>query len=215
VSNGVPAAGAGNLETKASRDEYRFAVTEGGSVYLDVQSCPGSSYYLDWVLVNEATGASVKTGGCHDDQFTNLAAGTYRLMMAPSLEKTGAYSFLIFPVDPPQTFDLGGLTAPMTISNGTPAAGAGNLETKASRDNYKFTVTAGQSVYVDIQSCPSSYYLAWALVNDTTGATVDSGGCSDRQINSLVAGTYRIVFSVAYERIGAYSARLYDPALSH
>ncbi len=162
VSNGVPAAGAGNLETKASQDQYLFTVTDGQSVYFDGLTCvSGSGPYLNWRMVSEATGATVKSGGCGDAQTAALPAGTYRMIVSVQSEVTGAYAFQLFAAPAPQVFNIGSLTSPVNISNGVPAAGAGNLETKASQDQYVFTVTSGQAVYVDIQTCPGTAYLNW------------------------------------------------------
>jgi hypothetical protein len=87
-----------------------------------------------------------------------------------------------------------------------PVAGAGTLETKASRDLYTFTVPAGgQSLYLDIQNCP--YYGEWNLTSDGTGAQIDTGQCSygDKQINNLPAGNYTLDFHGTREALGTYS----------
>lgn len=96
VSDGVPAPGAGNLETKASVDIYKFTAAAGQSVYLDWTSCPGGNIYADWTLYNDATGSSVSTGGCPDKQINDLPAGTYRLEVKVKAEKTGPYAFKLF-----------------------------------------------------------------------------------------------------------------------
>ncbi|MDQ1740567.1 MAG: hypothetical protein QOE53_2219, partial [Pseudonocardiales bacterium] len=189
-----------------SVDQYRFSVGAGDSIYVDVLSCPGS-YYLNWKLVDDVTGAQKGSGGCGDGQLTNLAAGTYRLVLTVSNERTGAYSLQLFKVPPVQTFDVS-LASPLDVSDQAPAAGAGNLETKASVDQYRFTLAAGQAAYVDVLSCPGSYYLNWKLVDDATGTQKGSGGCGNGQVLNLAAGTYRVVVTPSSERIGSYSMRL-------
>jgi uncharacterized protein YdeI (BOF family) len=151
ISNGAPAAGAGNLETKASKDTYRFMVADGNSVYINPQDCPWSSgYRLTWTLTNDTTGTVVKTGGCSDAQTDPLPAGTYRLDITPENNTPGTYNLNVFTVPAPQTFEV---QLPVSINNGAPAAGAGNLETPASKDSYRFMVADGNSVYVKVQDC--------------------------------------------------------------
>ncbi len=91
VSNGVPAAGAGNLETKASRDVYRFDVPAGGvGLYLDVLSpCPA---WTRWRLTGP--GGVVRDQFCYDgDRQLDLPAGAYTLEWYGERESWGAYSF--------------------------------------------------------------------------------------------------------------------------
>jgi hypothetical protein len=101
------------------------------------------------------------------------------------MEQTGTYSMQVFEIPPPQVFDV---SLPLTVSNGVPGPGAGNLETKASQDEYRFTVAAGQSVYVDALQCPDYAYLLWALVNDA-GTTIKAANtCGDGRVDNLPAG---------------------------
>ncbi len=205
VSNGVPGPGAGNLETKASRDEYRFTVPDGQSLFIDAVTCP-SSAYLEWRLENDAstTVASAKT--CSDRQVDGLPGGTYRLVVTPQSEHTGTYAIQVYAVPEPQIFDM---ALPVMVSDGVPGPGAGNLETKASRDEYRFTVADGQSLYVDATTCPGYGYLIWNLV-DAAGTTVAAAStCSDRQLTSLPAGVYRLVVAPQSEHIGPYSMQVF------
>jgi hypothetical protein len=212
ISNGVPAAGAGNLETAASQDHYRFTLTAGQSVLVNVLSCP-DTFYLAWALVSETTGATVSSASlCTPQEVDNLAAGNYRLQVSPDSRHAGTYAMQVLLVPPPQVFSVS-LASPVNISNGVPAAGAGNLETVASQDRYKFTATAGQSVTVTPQTCPGTFYLDWALVAEATGATVASAQlCSSRQVDHLAAGAYRLVVSPGSQHSGTYTLRLADPA---
>jgi uncharacterized protein YdeI (BOF family) len=204
VSDGTPAAGAGNLETKASTDEYRFTMPAGGSLYVDIQTCPGSAF-LAWDLLN-AAGQEVRSGSCSDRQIDELPAGSYRLVVYPQADRTGAYALGVFVVPQPQVFNV---TLPLTISDGAPATGAGNLETKASKDEYRFTIPNDGSLYVDVQACPGSALLNWRLL-DVSGAVMDSGLCTDRQVDNLPAGDYRLVVSPANERTGTYRIAVFE-----
>ena len=208
VSNGVPGAGAGNLETVASQDQYRFTLATAKSVFVDVKSCPGV-INLEWSLVSDSTGSTVASAsGCADKQVDGLPAGTYRLIVIPQSQRSGTYTLDLFTVDPPQVFNVN-LASPLAISNGVPAAGAGNLETVASQDQYRFTLTSTQAIYVNAKSCPGVINLNWALVADSTGAPVDSAdSCDDKQINTVPAGTYRLVVTPQSSRAGTYTMDL-------
>ena len=198
VSDAVPSAGAGNLETIASKDVYRFTVPSGGqTMFLDNKTCvsiPGRSY-SSWRLLNSSD-ATVATNNCaNDQQFNNLPAGDYRLEMTTS-ERTGAYSFDLFVVDDPQSFDLTLSSVPFSVLNGTPSSGAGNLETRFSKDVYRFTVpTGGQSIALDNKTCisvPGYTYQVWKLLN-SQGTTLSSGNCNtDKQFTNLPADAYRL-----------------------
>jgi hypothetical protein len=82
-----------------------------------------------------------------------------------------------------------------------PAAGAGNLETMVSEDDYTFTTTATQTITVDMQSCPTN--MQWWLLNGA-GTTVASGMCADATVTNAPAGNYRIVIKPYGAYIGTY-----------
>ncbi|WP_285240309.1 hypothetical protein [Pseudarthrobacter sp. MEB009] len=93
--SGVLGASAGNLETKASRDLYTFAVPAGGQfLYLDIGTYP---YYGRWQLMSQGTGAQIATGRCWagDKQVNNFPAGNYTLDFHGVKEAQGTYSFEI------------------------------------------------------------------------------------------------------------------------
>ena len=103
---------------------------------------------------------------------------------------TGTYSFRITNVPRPQTFAY---TVGSTVVNGTPAAGAGNIELPGSVDVYTFTGAAGQKVFVD-QLAAASCSLTWSLTGPG-GATVfaSRGICADPGTFTLpTAGPYTL-----------------------
>jgi hypothetical protein len=207
VSNAVPSTGAGNLETKASQDQYLFSVSSGQSVYVDGISCiGGASGYLPWNLIN-TSGATVASGNCVDKTVSNLAAGSYRLIVNPNYGYTGTYSLRLFVVPDPQVFSLGTITTTaLTVSNGVPGAGAGNIELPPSKDDYRFVNPTQQSVYLSFTSCLTG--LAGTLVNTDTGATVASNiNCSNRTFTSLSAGNYSLAFTTT-NLTGTYGLKL-------
>ncbi|MCA4135728.1 VWD domain-containing protein, partial [Arthrobacter sp. M4] len=185
VSNGLPATGAGNLETKVSHDQYRFSQSSQGGVLLDLQNC---SPNLRWILTNTGTGATPATGYCSqgDKEISNLPPGQYMLDFGGSNDVQGTYSFALMPVGV-QTFDV---SLPVSVSNGVPGPGEGNLETKGSHDQYRFNLASPGGVFLDLQNC--STYLRWTVTNTDTGITpaAGSGYCyqGDKQIDNLPAG---------------------------
>jgi hypothetical protein len=52
ISDGVPGAGAGNLETTASEDVYRFSTGSVGALQLDFSQCTMMHTWAYWKLVN-------------------------------------------------------------------------------------------------------------------------------------------------------------------
>ncbi|WP_188110727.1 hypothetical protein, partial [Aeromicrobium ginsengisoli] len=214
VSNGVPSAGAGNLETIASKDRYKFTVPSGGqTIFLDNKTCvsqPGMAY-SNWKLTGP--GALSITGNCSSDkQFDNLPAGEYQLEFTTT-QIGGTYSFDLFVVDPPQYFDATVTSTPFAVSNGVPGSGAGNLETKFSKDVYRFTVASGgQSVVLNNKTCvsqPGFTYQQWRLLNQQS-QTVRSGSCNtDPQFDNLPAGDYRLEVTADSGKTGTYTFDLY------
>jgi hypothetical protein len=200
--NGSAAAGAGNLETKASEDMYRFTVPAGG---LALSAGPGSCPTVgpDWQIVNEASGERLAGDtGCRFTSLGTVPAGSYRLIVRPYSGDTGTYTFA---VQPPQVFTT---TLPLSVSNGTingaAAAGAGNLESRAAQDVYRFTVASGtHTVTVNPASCPAG--LAWELADDVTGAAVRTGTCTSTSITGVPGGTYRLTVTPGSGAGGTYT----------
>jgi len=191
VSNGVPVAGAGNLETLASTDRYRFSVPEGG-LLLQYQRVSNS---VSFRVVDRDSGAVVATGMNH--QQIQLPEGDYYLEF-PGQDTHGAYSFKLFVVPAPDIFEyvLGD-----SVSNGTPGPGAGNLETIASIDRYRFAVPVGG---LSLQYERLSGTKSFQVINRDTGAVVVSGWGNMRI--DLAAGSYEVVFYA--QDAGTYGWRL-------
>ena len=213
VSDGVPGAGAGNIETIASKDIYRFTVpTGGGALQVDNGSGPLLGNGIDWKLINRANGSTVGSGTVIQDRlFTDLAPGDYQLEYTSAMNRTGAYDFKIFFVPDPHIFDLALTTTPLQVSDGIPGAGAGNIETIASKDIYRFSVpTGGRDVQIDHGSGPYfGYGVKWNLINRADGSVIASGDVSqDKQIPNLAAGDYQLEHVSAMNRTGPYDLKL-------
>ena len=193
---GQPAAGAGNLETTASNDVYRFSTASAGGLQVQVSACASSlGGAVDWKLIDTATGAvKHQVTSCGAALVPSLPAGSYKLDVS-RLNKTGTYSLSVFAQPPPHVFSL---SSPASVSNGVPGTGAGNLETTASEDHYEFTTTAVGWARFNFSECSASLgYISWRLVNATTGATEvpTNLGCDPEFRDGIAAGQHRLIVS--------------------
>jgi hypothetical protein len=108
-----------------------------------------------------------------------------------------------------------GPSLPASISDGVPGAGAGNLETTASEDDYLFSTASTGNLQIDVSNCSStlgpSYLVAsldFKLVDTSTGATVSSfSACYNRSVSGLPAANYRLVVT-RNGYFGSYSVGL-------
>jgi uncharacterized protein YdeI (BOF family) len=209
VSDGVPAAGAGNLETRASEDVYAFSITSKQTLRVELWNCART---LTWKLVQTGSGATVKTGyGCSGNTVPDLPAGSYQLKVtSPDHAVTygGTYKLDVYEKPQPQAFDV---TPPASISDGVPAAGAGKLESQVSEDHYSFSTTAAESFRIEFWSCSApvgGFTPSWKLVDTGSGETVETGaGCRATTVPDLPPGSYRLEVT-SPNSTGTYKLRL-------
>jgi len=139
VSDGVPEAGAGNLETPGSTDSYLFEAGAGQRVFFKPS---GSGTLADVRLTAPGGEVIVNSIGLFNFGPIDLPVeGTYVLRIASRTGLTGTYGFrLNQTVD--QFFDhaLG-----ERVQEDVPAPGAGRLEEPGSTDTYGFQAEAGSS----------------------------------------------------------------------
>jgi hypothetical protein len=223
VTNGVPAAGAGNIETPGATDTYTFTAAAGQVAYFDEMTGFGCNFGLRWRLVNpqgqqvfDDHFARVEQCGSGPDAglvtFTN--AGTYSLTVYGVLDYVEPYSFRVVPVVPQQF----AITLGQTVTNGVPAAGAGNIETPGATDTYTFTAAAGQVAYFDeMTGFGCNFGLRWRLVNpqgqqvfDDHFARVDQCGSGPDTglITFTNAGTYSLTVYGVLDYVEPYSFRV-------
>jgi hypothetical protein len=191
ISNGVPGPGAGNLETTSSEDDYVFSTSSAGGVQLDFSNCSSALQSVNWALTNTSSGSKIASGqGCGSQLLSGVAAGQYQLAVTHN-GASGTYQLGISSQPPPQTFKV---KLPASISKGVPSAGAGNLETTSSEDDYTFSTTKNANLQINFSSCSSSLsWVNWALINTKTNATVTSGqGCASQTVRYLAAGQYEV-----------------------
>lgn len=129
---------------------------------------------------------------CASKLVADVPAAQYKLAVTRN-GASGTYSVGILVQPAPQVFDV---SLPASISNGVPSSGAGNLETTASEDDYRFTTLMQGTLQLAFAGCGSmlGYYVSWKLVNEQTGSTVYStSACSTKTISALPAAPYRVV----------------------
>jgi hypothetical protein len=97
ISNGVPSAGAGNVETAVSEDVYRFSTPSPGSVRLAFSTCSSTLGTVAWKLLNATTGATVaaNASSCGTTTVPNVPAGSYKVSVMGVSGKTGTYRLAV------------------------------------------------------------------------------------------------------------------------
>ncbi len=203
---GQSVTGAGNLETTASKDIYDFTVDAAQTVVFD-----GDGWTTIWAgsrLTNVDTGQDL--GALDGHHEIALAAGTYRIT-GENAGKTGTYTFTSFVKPAAQSFPVGvGMKIENGKIDGAPVAGAGNLETTASKDVYTFTLDTDQTVWFD-SSGWTTLMANSTLTRVSTGANL--GSLDGHRELALTAGDYQ----VSVEKPGAtgtYWFALYRPMTS-
>lgn len=214
ISDGSPSAGAGNLETTASEDRYQFTTAAAGMVQMTFSNCTDSlaSYGLGaWKLVRMSSGETIKSGSwdcafANAPAAENLAGGTYQLRVTRNGAK-GTYKLALL-AETPQSFAV---TLPASISDGTPATGAGNLESAASEDAYTFQTSIAGDLVVDLSDCASSLTtLRWTLANGAGDIVASGDSCAGELVRNLPSGSYRLAVS-APGHAGTYRLDLVSP----
>ncbi|WP_157518680.1 VWD domain-containing protein, partial [Herbidospora mongoliensis] len=199
VSGGEPVAGAGNLETVVSMDQYQFTLAQPGALYVDVKNCPD----LKWTLLN-GSGTSVASGYCSDKEIRNLPAGSYRLNVQSQGDDSGPYALAVTPIP-------ADVSVPITV-NGPPVevaltgAGQNGAWTFTGAENqrlfFSFTGgTFGGSTNADISlRKPDGTVLK---------STVYCGGtCFIDPTTLPVAGTYTITLNQQGTAVGELTAAI-------
>ncbi|GAB4530517.1 MAG: hypothetical protein OHK0046_51130 [Anaerolineae bacterium] len=217
ISNGVPAAGAGNLETPGSSDVYAFTATPGQNIFLDLGSTDfrdpdGGLVRVDWT-VRDALDAVVYTAVLGDSSGSIELAdgGDYTLTVDALDDELGTYAFTIWDVPAPDTFAI---NPGDTIANGIPAAGAGNLEGPGETDVYTVDVTNGDTLFFDLVSTnfvdPDGTEQVRLLIIDPTDTQVNNPFLGDTPISITQDGTYQLIVDANDDENGTYSFTLWE-----
>ena len=217
VSDGAPAAGAGNIEAPGAIDLYHFSLASDGPVYLDAQGdCGGTNIHWqlqdsDGTLIprqDQETDAAI----CFDLGQYQLTAGSYTIRVAPLSDGVGTYAFEVTAVTAAQSFPI---SVGSQVSDGQPAAGAGKIESPAAVDDYPLTLAAQQQIYLDAQGDCGDTDLFWTLLGPdgqpitSAGGLADTAICFDLGAFDLAAGQYTIHVTDRSSGVGPYAFQVW------
>ncbi len=185
ISDGVPGPGAGNIEAGGDQDVYTFEGAAGDQAIFDVLA--GSAGRFRWDA--QAPDGSALFDGLFTDRSVALPqTGTYTVAVrGANAATTGTYSFSLLLSPPPELFAI---HFGDTVSEGVPAAGAGNVESPGARDVYSFDAAAGQTAIFDLLDGANTR-LAWSLTAPD-GTTLFDSFVGDRQLTLPATGTYTL-----------------------
>jgi hypothetical protein len=226
ISNGVPEEGAGNIEQPGNADRYIFTVPEPvdneRNIYFLARQvdatllAPGNTVNL--ALTRTDTGIAVPAGSVELSENLgippSLPGGTYALTIGGQdfRRGTGTYELEIGAIPPPQEFTI---SIGDTVSNDSPAAGAGAISIPGHVDYYFFTATAGQQIYLDsLDVSPGlSSGVSWQIRGPDTFDEPLAGavglGTDLGSVTLPESGTYRIsVRPILSTATGTYSFEL-------
>ena len=222
VSDGQPATGAGNIESPGSDDEYAFTGTAGQTIRVnDLDLSPTNLYWQlyapdgtilgqNWLGNTPGSQLTLPTTG----QYTIRVNDYYSWQNSADVAATGTYSFSLTSVPDAQVFPI---SLGDTVSDGQPSAGAGNIESPGSDDEYAFNATAGQTIqFNDLTSpCCSIYWQLYAPDGTVLGQSWfgDSAGvqfiASESGQYTIRANDYYSAYANAYgTATGTYSFSL-------
>ena len=213
ISDGVPAAGAGNLESPAALDIYTFNVANGQDLFFEMIERNGLTQ-IDWQL-KAPDGSTIferSVFGGNQGVFYLDQGGTYTLTMGldQNWGESGTYSFKIWDVPAPDEFAI---NVGDTVSNGVPGAGAGNIESPGVMDVYTFNVNPNQELFIEMIDRDGLTQIDWQLESPTGPIFTKSlfGGSED--VPDLTeSGTYTLTVGLDEEwgETGTYSFKVWD-----
>ena len=219
VSDGVPAAGAGRMAVSTETDTYTFSAVAGQSVFVEELGVASTfAGWLRWEL-KAPSGALVFASyldNNNEGRRTLPETGAYTLRVwvgTANPAYVGTYAFRLRAIPADQTFPI---QFDDTIADGTPAAGAGNLEVAGAWDFYTFNASAGQLVFIEAISAASSFqgYLSYELKSPSSNLVASgylTAGAHPGRKTLPETGTYRMkVYALSFltNHMGTYSFRV-------
>jgi hypothetical protein len=155
------------INEPGERDFYTFTLASPARLVMDTLFNAFSATFF-WTLTGPSGTVVNQRGFGASDSFDNsnpalnLVAGNYTLTVDPTGDAAGAYAFRLL-----------NLSSAALVSPGTPQSGSLNPATET--DLYRFSVTAGQRFYFDVQTGINN--ATWRLI-DTFGNQVFNLGFS-------------------------------------
>lgn len=221
ITNGVPTAGAGNIEVAGAEDRYTFSGVAGQDVFIDgIQAASSLGGWLKWELKSPGGQSVFSSFFGSVGRKTLPETGTYTLRCWAAINdpaRIGTYSFRILPVgDSAFALRIGD-----AVTNGVPSVGAGRIEDAGGQDFYTFEGVAGQQVNFEQRFAATTFagYLKWE-VKTPAGTNWFSNYFQNgrRERRTLPAtGTYTIrVFAQSLEpqHVGTYAFRTWCDAIA-
>ena len=214
IADGVPAPGAGNIESPGAKDIYLFDAKAGQRVYFRMLEHAKGMEQIKWKLT-DSEGAEVFDTclGCGETGLHTLRRpGTYTLRVGSNSDPaTGQYRLQLFDVPPPHLFAI---KIGDPIKENAPGAGAGSIEVPGALDVYTFTAAAGQRVYFRLfEHGKGMEQIGWKLTDaDATEIFSTCLGCGETGAHTLKkAGTYTLaVGAPRVPAVGAYRMQLFN-----
>jgi hypothetical protein len=211
ISMGVPSVGAGEIEEPGAIDRYELQVTAPQGVYMDEIS---GNCALSWKCI-APSGATVFGNQpiCVTDpaSVTLTESGVYVFEVAGLTGATGAYSFRVWSLEPPQVFSI---AVGDTVASGVPGPGAGVLEEPGAIDRYALTIDSPRTVFFDELS--GNCAMTWSCVGPYDSTVFASQPICVTDPGSFLlldTGVYTMeVASGTSGIVGSYSFRLVDVA---
>jgi eukaryotic-like serine/threonine-protein kinase len=218
IADGVPAPGAGIIETPYSQDVYVFMAAPRQRVYFRMLSRSTGMDYINWKLT-DADGSEVFNAclGCSEVGVRALnKGGTYTLTIGNDKDPaTGTYQLQLFDVPPSSQFSI---KIGDQIKEDMPGPGAGIIDSPGALDIYTFEARPRQNVYFRAwEHSAGMSYIKWQLI-DNAGMEVFATclGCGEPGVQTLTkGGSYTL--AVGHESnpaTGTYRLQLYDVPLS-
>lgn len=218
ITNGVPVAGAGNIEVPGAWDYYTFDATNGQLAFVEILNTASTFQgflYCDLKSPSSNTVFSGYIAGGNNIGRKSLPeTGTYRMRVLAQSTATnhiGTYSLRVRSVAADQYFAI---QPGDTVANGVPGAGAGNIEMAGAQDVYTFPATAGQSLTFEAISKAAAFnnWLYWEVRTPSNALLFGNYFTDGGRKTMPETGTYTIRVSVGTSNpdyIGTYAFRIY------
>ena len=214
IADGVPAPGAGIIETPYEQDVYVFKAAARQRVYFRMLGRGTGMDYINWKLT-DPDGAEVFNTclGCGEVGVRSLTkGGTYTLTVGNDKQAaTGTYQLQLIDVPPANRFSI---KIGDQIKDDVPGPGAGSIESPGAEDIYTFTAAPRQKVYFrSWEHSTGMSYIKWQLIDSDGMQVFDSClGCGEPGVQILTkGGTYTL--TVGHQNnpaTGTYRVQLYD-----